>query len=185
MADNQKPQNQAESVFPNFKTKHVTLTLARATIMAALVAAGTLLVQIYNPVTKGYLNFGDIMIFISALTFGPSVGGFAGGIGSALSDVISGYGYFAPFTLVIKGLEGIVAGQISNRKQAWRDAIAVSMAGVVMVGGYFLAEFFPLALGWAALTEVPGNIIQIVVGAAVGIPIALVLRRRLPEAWWK
>jgi uncharacterized membrane protein len=165
--------------------KRITLVVARTGIMAALVAAGTMLVQIYNPATRGYLNFGDIMIFVSALTFGPVVGGVAGGVGSALSDVLSGYGYFAPFTLVIKGFEGSIAGLISNRNKAWRDVIAVTIAGTGMVTGYFLAEFFPLQIEWGALAEVPGNITQIVVGAAVGVPLALVLRRRLPEAWWK
>ncbi len=169
----------------NFQRKRIALIVARASIMTALVTAGTMLIQIYNPATRGYLNFGDIMIFVSALTFGPTSGGFAGGVGSALSDALSGYGYFAPFTLVIKGLEGVTAGLISNRNKAWRDIIAVTVAGAVMVGGYFLAEFFPLQLGWAALAEVPGNITQVVVGAVFGIPIALVLRRRLPEAWWK
>ncbi len=166
------------------RRKRVALTVARASIMTALVAAATFFVQIYNPATRGYLNFGDIAIFVSALTFGPTVGGFAGGVGSAISDAISGYGYYAPFTLIIKGLEGLTAGLISDRRRTWRDIIAVSVAGTVMVGGYFLAEFFPLQLGWAALTEVPGNIIQIVVGAVVGVPIALVLRK-LPEPWWR
>lgn len=153
--------------------------------MTAIVTVGTLLVQIYNPITRGNLNFGDIMVFVGALTFGPGVGGLAGGVGSAISDALSGYGYFAPFTLVIKGLEGVTTGLISNRNKAWRDVTAVAVAGSVMVGGYFLAEFFPLQLGWAALAEVPGNIIQIVVGAVIGVPLALVLRRSLPEGWWK
>ena len=95
--------------------KTVTLLVAQAGIMAALVAVATFLVQIPIPATKGYLNFGDIMIFITALTFGPIVGGFAGGVGSAISDVASGYAYFSPFTLIIKGAEGIIAGLISNR----------------------------------------------------------------------
>lgn len=125
------------------------------------------------------------MIFISALTFGPAVGGFAGGVGSAISDAISGYGYFAPFTFVIKGLEGTITGLISNRNKTWRDVIAVTVAGAEMIGGYFLAEFFPLQLGWAAIAEVPGNITQIAVGAAIGIPLAAILRRRLPQSWWK
>jgi uncharacterized membrane protein len=54
-----------------------------------------------------------------------------------------------------------------------------------MVCGYFIVQFFTFQLGWGALAEVPGNITQIVVGAIIGIPIALVLRRRLPETWWK
>jgi len=45
------------------------------------------------------------MIFISALTFGIFIGGLTDGIGSSLSDVISGYAFNAPFTLVMKGAE--------------------------------------------------------------------------------
>ncbi|HTY76099.1 MAG TPA: ECF transporter S component [Candidatus Nanoarchaeia archaeon] len=166
--------------------KRVTVIIALSGVMAALVAVATFIIQIYVPATGGYINFGDIMIFVSALMFGPLVGGIAGGVGSALSDVLSGYAFtYAPFTLVIKGFEGAIAGSISNRKQVWRDILAVTIAGVEMVGGYFLAEFFPLHIGWAALTEVPGNIAQITVGGAIGIPLALVLRRRLPEAWRK
>lgn len=174
----QKPRQ-----FVASRKKRMALTVARASIMAALVFVATFTVQIYIPATRGYLNFGDIMIFISALTFGPTVGGFAGGIGSALSDAIAGYGHFAPFTLVIKGLEGAIAGLISNRHKIWRDIIAVTVAGIVMVTGYFLAEFFPLQIGWAAIAEVPGNITQIIVGAAIGIPIAIGLRRSIPKSW--
>lgn len=97
------------------RKRRLTLLLARSAIMAALVAVATFIVQIPNPATKGYFNIGDIMIFVSALTFGPIVGGFAGSVGSAISDVAGGYGYFAPFTFVIKGVEGIIAGLISNR----------------------------------------------------------------------
>jgi uncharacterized membrane protein len=178
---NKQPSN----LFTTQRKKSMALTLARTSIMAALVCVATLLVQIYNPATRGYLNFGDIMIFVSALTFGPTVGGFAGGVGSALSDIIAGYGLFAPYTLIIKGVEGAIAGAISNRRQVWRDITSVVVAGTIMVLGYFLAEFYPLQYGWAALGEVPGNISQIVVGAAVGIPIALLLRKRLPDSWWK
>jgi len=167
----------------NSLVKNVAVTISLSAVMAALVAVATFLIQIPVPATGGYINLGDIMIFVSALTFGPIVGGLAGGIGSAISDAISGYALYAPFTLVIKGFEGTIAGAISNRKAIWRDIIAVTVAGVEMIGGYFLAEFFPIGLRWAALAEVPGNITQIVVGAAAGIPIALILRRILPKNW--
>ena len=164
--------------------KRITVILALSGVMAALVAIATFIIQIPVAATGGYLNFGDIMIFVTALTFGPAVGGLAGGIGSFISDVAGGYAAtYAPFTLVIKGVEGLIAGAISNRKKAWRDVVAVAFAGAEMVTGYFLAEFYPLHLGWAAALEVPGNILQIVVGAIIGIPIALILRRRLPQTW--
>lgn len=165
-------------------TKRTSVIVAQAGIMAALVAVATYAVQVPIPATKGYLNFGDIMIFASALTFGPTVGGFAGGVGSALSDVAGGYAStFAPFTLVIKGAEGIIAGLISNRLSRKRDVLAVIVAGIEMVSGYFLAEFFGLSEGWAAATEVPFNIVQIAVGGIIGVPIAIVLIKRLPESW--
>lgn len=157
------------------------IQLALSGVMAALVAIATYLVQIPNPPTHGYINFGDIMIFVSALTFGPIVGGAAGSIGSALSDLASPYAYFAPFTFVVKGLEGVLAGLISNRRNPRRDILAVIVAGAEMITGYFLIEFFPLQVGWAALTEVPGNISQILVGGVFGVPIAYFIRKNLPE----
>ena len=167
-----------------FTTKRPSVLVAQAGIMAALVAVATYAVQVPIPATKGYLNFGDIMIFVSAVAFGPVVGGFAGGVGSALSDVAGGYAStYAPFTLVIKGAEGIIAGLISNGLSKKRGVLAVVIAGAEMVAGYFFAEFYGLSLGWAAATEVPFNILQIVVGGAIGVPIALVLLQRLPESW--
>ena len=168
---------------PQPDRKGITLTIAQAGVMAALVAVTTFLVQVPIPATKGYLDFGDIMIFVSALTFGPIVGGFAGGVGSAISDVASGFAYFAPFTLIIKGAEGLIAGLISNGLSRKRDIIAVGIAGSEMVTGYFLAEFFGLSERWAALGEVPFNILQIAAGGIIGIPIAIILIKRLPEIW--
>ena len=167
----------------NTNGQRITIIVAQAGIMAALVAIATYFPQIPIPATKGYLNFGDIMIFITALVFGPIVGGFAGGVGSAISDVAGGYAFFAPFTLLIKGGEGLIAGLISNSLSGRRDIIAVAIGGIEMVSGYFLAEFFALSEGWAALGEVPFNILQVTAGGVVGIAVAIVLRRRLPETW--
>jgi uncharacterized membrane protein len=164
--------------------KRPTIIIAQAGIMAALVAVATFLVQIPIPATKGYLNFGDIMIFVSALTFSPVVGGFAGGVGSAISDVAGGYAStYAPFTLVIKGAEGIIAGLISNRLSRKRNVLAVVVAGAEMISGYFFAEFYGLSLGWTAAAEVPFNVLQIVAGGAIGVPIAIILLKRLPQTW--
>ena len=74
-----------------------------------------------------------------------------------------------------------VSGFISDGKTFSRDLLAVLVGGAIMVSGYFLAEAFQLGYGIpAALTEVPGNTIQIAVGAIVGIPVSHVVRRRLP-----
>lgn len=149
-------------------------------IMSALVAVGTLIVRIPNPM-GGYFNVGDVVIFVAALTFNPLIGGVAGGSGSSIADII-GFPLFAIPTLVIKGLEGLLASLITNKKNVFRDVLAVVAAGTEMVIGYFVVELFVLQWGLGgALAEVPANIAQVTIGGLVGIPIALVLRRRLPE----
>ena len=173
---------------PAVVTGHRTpvLTITVTGVFTALVFLSTYLFQIPIPATQGYFNLGDIMIFITALTFGPTVGGFAGGIGSALSDAVAGFGTFAPFTLIIKGLEGYVAGLISRRSDRRRILMIAWAAGsVVMVLGYFLAESFFISLVFgsssatgiiAASGEVPFNILQVVGGGAVGIPVSIGLK---------
>ncbi len=156
------------------------IRLALIIVMTALTTVGTLFIRIPNPM-GGYFNFGDVMVFVSALTFGPIVGGFAGGIGSAIADMI-GFPLFAIPTLIIKGLEGFLSGSLTNHKQIHRDVLAVIFAGVEMVVGYFIVEYLILQWGLVlALTEIPANIAQIAIGGIIGIPIAYLLRRRLPE----
>lgn len=48
--------------------------LAILIVFSALVTVATLLIRIPNPM-GGYFNLGDVMIFVSALTFGPVIGG--------------------------------------------------------------------------------------------------------------
>ncbi|MCJ7722191.1 ECF transporter S component [Candidatus Bathyarchaeota archaeon] len=160
------------------KKQKAVIQLSLMTVMSTLVAVGTLVIRIPNPM-GGYFNLGDVMIFVAALTFNPLIGGVAGGLGSAIADII-GFPLFALPTLVIKGLEGLVASMITNKKNVYRDVLAVVVAGAEMVIGYFLVELYLWGLG-GALGEVPANIAQIFVGGLVGVPIAILLRRRLPE----
>jgi len=154
------------------------IQLSLMAVMSALVTVGTLIVQIPNGM-GGYFNVGDVMIFITALTFNPIIGGLAGGLGSAIADMI-GYPLFALPTLVIKGFEGLIAGLIANKKTLFRDILAVVVAGAEMVTGYFLIEIYLYGVA-GAIVEIPANIAQIAIGGLIGIPVALILRRRLPE----
>ncbi|MEM2094882.1 MAG: ECF transporter S component, partial [Candidatus Bathyarchaeia archaeon] len=130
------------------------------------------------PATGGYINIGDAMVFVSALLFGPIVGGFAGGVGSALADLLGGYLVFAPITLVVKGLEGFVAGLIRDGISPVRDALAVLVGGIIMIVGYLISEAIILGLGFAAASvEVPGNILQILVGGLASLPTTLIVRK--------
>ncbi|TMI20821.1 ECF transporter S component [Candidatus Bathyarchaeota archaeon] len=160
-----------------------TVFLALASVSVALVFVVTYLTaNVTIPATKGYFDFGDIVIFIVALTFGPTIGGLAGGLGSSLSDALSaGSSIYAPFTLIIKGLEGYVAGYLAFRSFRGKLGIAWVFASAIMVGGYFVAESLVIVGYPASLFEVPFNVLQVVAGGVIGIPISQFLRRTLPS----
>lgn len=136
-------------------------------------------------------NAGDIMVFITALTFGPVVGGFAGGVGSSLSDaLLPGGQYFAPFTLVIKAVEGYLVGYAAQRNFRSREGAAWLVGGLVIVGGYFIAEAFLISLFFGAsvapgiayaTVEFPFNILQAFAAGVVGIPVSRYLKNSLPS----
>ena len=90
-------------------------TIAATAVFTAFVAAVTMAFAVYIPATKGYFDIGEIMVYVVAILMGPYVGAFAGGVGSAISDAILAPQY-APGTLVIKGLEGLIVGYLTNMK---------------------------------------------------------------------
>lgn len=159
-----------------------TRELAASAIMGALVAVTTMLIQIPIPATEGFFNIGDAMVMVAALTFGPIVGAMAGGIGSALADFIGGWYIWVPFTLVIKGIEGFLAGYILRINEGnngiSRLVLAWLVGGLEMVGGYFLVQVYMYGFN-AALVEVPFNFVQMAAGGLVGIPVTLALRKRV------
>ncbi|MFX0028074.1 MAG: ECF transporter S component [Candidatus Hermodarchaeota archaeon] len=168
------------------------LSISIIGIFAALVCVLTIIIRIPIPVTTGYINIGDFGVMLSGLYFGPIIGGFAGGIGSAIADII-GFPQFAIPTLIIKGLEGFVVGLISNPKKKllkidYRDVIAVIFGGLIMVIGYFFVEFPIYGLG-AALFELPGNLFQFgfgVIGSLILITITRnILTTSLPQVFDK
>jgi uncharacterized membrane protein len=96
--------------------------------------------------------------------------------------LIGGWYVWVPFTLVIKGLEGFLAGSImvldDEEKGAKKKIVAWIVAGSEMVVGYFLVQYYMYGLG-AALTELPFNILQMVAAGIIGIPLSIVVSRRM------
>jgi uncharacterized membrane protein len=147
-------------------------------LFAGVTAALTLVVRIPIPGTGGYLNLGDMAVVFCGLYLGGKWGGLAGGIGSAAADVIGGFFVFAPVTLIAKGLEGFIAGTLGRKNLLW-----LILAAGVMVIGYFVAEVFLPGMGIVpALSELPFNLIQAVVGAIGGIALYRGVKLALPEA---
>lgn len=165
---------------------------AREVAAAAVFIALTFIVTRYTvipiPATKGFFNLGEVVIYIAALVFGPLVGALAGGLGSSLADVAAAP-QFAPFTLVIKGIEGYIVGALAGPTSAARLR-ATAIGGAWMVAGYFGVEvLFARTLGIAptpatavaaALTELPFNLVQVGSGVVVAVLVAARLRGLAP-----
>ncbi|MCD6446147.1 ECF transporter S component, partial [Candidatus Bathyarchaeota archaeon] len=94
----------------------VAINLATAVVFAAFVTVATIIFTVSIPATSGYFNIGETVIYVAALLFGPYVGAFAGGIGSAIADMLLAPVY-APGTFIVKSLEGAIVG-ILNRKMS-------------------------------------------------------------------
>ncbi len=136
-------------------------------VMAALVFAATM-VQVRTPITRGYVNLGDSMIFIASLIGGPWVGFVAGSVGSALADIVSGYGYYAPGTFIIKGLEGFIAGYLYNLLAGK----ASSKGWKAIVAGVALAVFAAIVgFGWVYTGKYGGSTAFSIAGRTVAFTV--------------
>ncbi|WP_048815874.1 ECF transporter S component [Desulfurococcus amylolyticus] len=121
-----------------------TRLIVETVVFAVLVYAATIVLQIYQPATGGYFNLGESMIYVAALASGPVVAGIAGGVGAALADLTTGYQIFAPGTLVIKLLEGLVAGYLARLLRSRHQKIIGGLLGAVYASvftGFALVKY--------------------------------------------
>jgi len=124
--------------------------------------------------------------FSPGIFLGPAFGALAGGLGSALSDLVGGYSLFVPGTFVIKALMALVAALLFRALKK-RPVAAVLISGIaaeaIMVTGYFgynilltsLSGNADVSLAAAAASsaaEIPFNLVQ----GSIGIVLAIVLQ---------
>ncbi len=135
----------------------------------ALVFIATMFIQIPNAL-DGYFNLGDGFILLFASFLNPFEAFLIGGLGSALADLASGYGYYFFFTLITKGAEGVVVAYLMKKSHSKVSQIAAySLGSVVMVFGYFIAKYI-LKQSWAmAFAEVFPNALQGIAGIVIAL----------------
>ena len=150
-----------------------------AGVMIALVCVLTMWGRVmFIPATEGYIHLGDVMANFVALSFGPWLGLVAAGVGMAIADAIGFPLYIVP-TLIVHGLQGLVVGYVGSRKD-WPTMVVAAVIGqLIVMGGYFLVQ--ALLFGIApALTELPWNGLQGLVGVVGGVLLVLLVRRAYP-----
>jgi len=119
-------------VIQSFKKAPAVLRIAAAAVFTPLVCVATMIFSIYVPHTRGFFNIGETMVYITALLFGPLTGAFAGGVGSALADVLLGYVQYWPGTLIIKACEGAIVGFLGGRLPKFKSKIQWTLFTIIM-----------------------------------------------------
>lgn len=147
-------------------------------LMIALVTVATMTLQIPVSATNGYIHLGDSMILLIGIFFGARYGMIAGGVGSALADLLSGYAHWAPFTLIIKGLMGYLIGKISDFSKSstpkfftLRNLLGAVVGVIWMIIGYYFGGAILQKSLTVALTSIPENMVQ----GGSGLVIALIV----------
>lgn len=145
-------------------------------LFAALTCVATMSIKVPTPGTGGYIHPGDAVVILSGILLGPLYGALAGGIGSAMADLIGGYFIYVPITFVIKGVIAFLCGYTykliaKSPKTRYTAVVIGGLIDIILVaGGYYLCE--SLLYGPSgALASVPANLIQ----GFSGLIIALIL----------
>lgn len=152
-------------------------------LLTALTLVATMIIRIPSFASIGYVNLGDTLVLLCAWLIGGGYGAFAAGAGSALADLIGGYGYYVPGTFTIKFLMALCAWFIVKslkNKRLSKTAVRVFSgiaAEVIMVCGYFLYKAFILGRYESALLSIPSNIVQGITCLIIAVILMSVLER--------
>ena len=174
----------------NVSVKSNLRDITQIAMMAALTFIATFIIRVPS-LAGGYTHIGDSMVFIGVILLGKKKGVISAAVGMFLSDLIGGYLLWSPFTLVIKGVMALIAGSIAfrknyNGKNMLNNIFAFIISGIWMVIAYLFAGAIIAKINVASakslfaglivsLKDVPGNIIEVLIGILIAVPIIYLL----------
>jgi len=154
-----------------------TKMLVISALFIALTFVATMFINIRLPLVGngGLIHLGNVPLFLAAFIYGRKTGALAGAFGMGLFDLISGWTAWAPFTFVVVGAMGWVAGLIAEKltiKPVLAHTLGIIAALIIKIVGYYFAEVI-LYQNWIVpLGSIPGNVIQVVVAGIIVLPFA-------------
>lgn len=166
---------------PTETTKTKALVINALFIALTLVA--TMFINIKLPImgNGGLIHLGNVPLFIAALVYGKKTGAIAGAFGMGFFDLISGWAAWAPFTFIIVGTMGFLAGLISEKVPGKRELVntlAVVVALIIKVVGYYYVEVILYGNWIQPIGSIPGNVMQVVIAGIIVVPLAGRLKKR-------
>jgi len=174
--------NSTFSPLETTKTKAIVINA----LFIALTLVSTMFINIRLPImgNGGLIHLGNVPLFIAALVYGKKSGAIAGAFGMGLFDLISGWAVWAPFTFIIVGAMGFLAGLIAEKvpgKRVLVNTLAVASALIIKVVGYYFAEVFLYGNWIQPFGSIPGNVMQVVIAGIIVVPLAGRLKERIGQ----
>jgi uncharacterized membrane protein len=171
---------QSENLTRPNKVKDMVVT----SLLIALVFVATSFIKIRLPISLngGLIHMGNSMLFTAAIVFGPRKGAAAGAFGMALFDLMGEWAAWAPFTFVVRGVMGYIIGKVAylNNKNGlnWAyNMLGILFGSIWMLVGYYFTEVILYGNWIQPFTSIPGNVIQILIGVVVALPLSAALKR--------
>ncbi len=151
-------------------------------VLTAMFAALIFLVTAYvlhipTPATGGYIHLGDAFLYLAASILPSPLAVAAGGIGEALSDLLTGGAVYALPTLLIKSAMVLCFAQTGKSIVSRRNIFASVGAGVICIAGYYLTEAVIYRSFLTPLAEIPANLVQAGASAVIYVILGNALDR--------
>lgn len=163
------------------KNKKIMLLTVTA-LFTALVTVATMVIQI--PIGRGYLHFGDSVIYLAACVLPAPCSLFAASVGAALADLFTGYAVYAPATFIIKALNALpfILMRIYLKRKgkddriiSWQICLMLVPATLATLLGYYIADSIIAGAEVALVSAITSGWIQPAGSLAVFIVLALAL----------
>ncbi len=146
----------------------VVQRLVMTALLASIICVTTaFLFHIPVGTSGGYIHLGDAFIYLAAGFLPTPYAMAAAGVGAGLADILSGAPHWAVFTVLIKAAMAACFTCKAENVLVKRNVIAMALAGVIGIVGYYFAEVI-LFGNWIApiLSTLWGGSAQ-AIGAAV------------------
>lgn len=153
------------------------LTINAMCIALTFVATAFINIRLPIMANGGLIHLGNVPLFLAAMIFGKKTGALAGAFGMGFFDLISGWTAWAPFTFIIAGIMGYAVGKISEKNTTLWYIIAIVVALIIKIVGYYIAEGILYSNWIAPATSIPGNVVQVVTAGIIVVPIITALKK--------
>ena len=159
-------------------------------VLAGMCAIAT---SIKIPLGVGAMvHLGTAFMFTVAIIFGGVYAGLSAAIGSAFFDLLMGFSPYTPWSFLIKGIAGLLAGVIAHglwphvqadspvARGRWilRATLGCLAAAAWTLGGYIIAWWQVTGSLTVAFANMPASLLT----SSVGLIVALFLAPRLQKA---